>query len=58
VPVAQLSPSRTRSPEPQVVVKALADHTRTATPPRLAVENVVTLPPVADARVGTPALVA
>jgi hypothetical protein len=43
-----------RSPEPQVVVEALADDTRTATPPRGAVENVVTSPPVADARLNTP----
>jgi hypothetical protein len=58
VPIAQSSPSRTRSPEPQVVGEALADDTRTATPPRGAVENVVTSPPVADARVGTPPRVA
>jgi hypothetical protein len=53
VPVVQPSPSRTRSPEPQVVGQALADDARTATPPREAVENVVTSPLVADARVGT-----
>jgi hypothetical protein len=58
VPVAQPSPSRTRSHEPQVVGEALADDARTATPPRGAVENVVTSPPVADARVGTPPRVA
>jgi hypothetical protein len=46
--------SRTRSLEPQVVGEALADDTRTATPPRGEVENVVTSPPVADARVDTP----
>jgi hypothetical protein len=57
-PVAQPSPSRTRSPEPQVVGEALADDARTATPPRGAVENVVTSPPVTDARVGTPPCVA
>jgi hypothetical protein len=54
VPVAQPSPSRTRSPEPQVVGEALADDARTATPPRGAVEGVVTSPPVADARASTP----
>jgi hypothetical protein len=58
VPVAQPSPSRTRSPEPQVVGEALAGDARTTTPPRGAVENVVTSPPVADARVGTPPRVA
>jgi hypothetical protein len=58
VPVAQPSPSRTRSPEPQVMEEALADDARTATPPRRAVENVVTSPPVADVRVGTPPCVA
>jgi hypothetical protein len=58
VPVAQPSPSRTRSPKPQVMGEALADDARTATPPRGAVENVVTSPPVADARVGTPSRVA
>jgi hypothetical protein len=56
--VAQLSPSRTRSPEPQVVGEALADDARIATLPRGAVVNVVTSPPVADARVGTPPRVA
>jgi hypothetical protein len=54
VPVAQPSPSRMRSPEPQVVGEALADDARTATPPRGAVEDVVSSPSVADARVGTP----
>jgi hypothetical protein len=58
VPVAQSSPSRTRSREPQVVGEALADDTRTTTPPRGAVENVVTSLPVADVRVGTPSHVA
>jgi hypothetical protein len=58
VPVAQSSPSRMRSPEPQVVGEALADDARTATPPRGAVENVVTSTPVDDARVGTPPRVA
>jgi hypothetical protein len=58
VPVAQPSPSRTRSPEPQVLGEALSDDARTATPPRGAVESVVTSPPVVDARVGTPPRVA
>jgi hypothetical protein len=58
VPVAQSSPSRTRSPEPQTVVEALADDARTAALPQGVVENVVTLPPVVDARVGTPPRVA
>jgi hypothetical protein len=58
VAVAQSSPSRTRLPEPQVVGEVLADDTRTATPPRGAVENVVTSPPIDDARVGTPPRVA
>jgi hypothetical protein len=58
VPVAQASPSHTRSLEPQVVGEALADDASTATPLRGAVENVVTSPPVADARVGTPPRVA
>jgi hypothetical protein len=52
--VAQPSPSRMRSTEPQVVGEALADDARTATPPQGAVENVVTSPLVADARVRTP----
>jgi hypothetical protein len=54
VPVAPSSPSRTRSPEPQVVGEVLADDARTATPPRGTVEGVVTSPPVADTRVGSP----
>jgi hypothetical protein len=58
VPVAQPSPSRTRSPEPQVVGEALADDARTTTTLRGAVENVVTSPPEADMRVGTPPRVA
>jgi hypothetical protein len=54
VPVAPSSPSRTRSPEPQVVGEALADDTRTAIPPRGTAEGVVTSPPVADTRVDSP----
>jgi hypothetical protein len=48
------SPSRTRSPEPQVVGKTLADDARTATPPRGAVESRTTSLPVAATRVETP----
>jgi hypothetical protein len=51
---APSSPSRTRSPEPQVMGEALADDARTATPPRGAAEGRVASPPVAYARVGTP----
>jgi hypothetical protein len=40
--------------EPQVVGEVLADDARTATPPRGTVEGVVTSPPVADMRVGSP----
>jgi hypothetical protein len=48
------SPSRTRSPEPQVVGEALADDACTATPPRGAVESWVTSPPVEDSKVESP----
>jgi hypothetical protein len=51
---APSSPSRTRSPEPQVVGEALADDARTATPTRGAVESRATSPPVAAAKVETP----
>jgi hypothetical protein len=50
---APSSPSRTRSPEPQVVGEALADDARTATPPRGVVESGATSPPVAAAGVET-----
>jgi hypothetical protein len=50
VSVAPSSPSRTRSPEPQVVGEVLADDARTTTPPR----GVVASPHVADIRVGSP----
>jgi hypothetical protein len=53
VSVAQSSPSRTRSPEPQVV-GVLADDARTTTPPRGIVEGAVTSSPVADTRAGSP----
>jgi hypothetical protein len=52
--VAPSSPSRTRSPEPQVVGETLVDDARTATPPRGTVEGVVTSPPVADMRLNSP----
>jgi hypothetical protein len=51
---APSSPSRTRSPEPQVMGEALADDARTATTPRGAVESRATSLPVADTRVETP----
>jgi hypothetical protein len=54
VPVAPSSPSRTRSPEPQVVGEALVDDARTATPPRGTVEGMVTSLPMADARLDSP----
>jgi hypothetical protein len=54
VPVTPSSPSRTRSPEPQVVGEALADDVHTVTPPRGTVEGVVTSLPVADTRVDSP----
>jgi hypothetical protein len=54
VSVAPSSPSRTRSPEPQVVGEVLADDERTATPPRGIVEGMVTSLPVADTRAGSP----
>jgi hypothetical protein len=48
------SPSRTRSPEPQVVGEALAIDVHTATPPQGAVESRATLTPMADSRAETP----
>jgi hypothetical protein len=48
--VAPSSPSRTRSPEPQIVGEVLADDARTTTPPRGIVDGMVTSPPVADTR--------
>jgi hypothetical protein len=48
------SPSRSRSPEPQVMGEALADDARTATPPRGAVESRATSPLVADSKVESP----
>jgi hypothetical protein len=54
IPVAPSSPSRTRSPDPQVMGEVFADDARTTTPPRGIVEGVVTSPPVADTRAGSP----
>jgi hypothetical protein len=54
VMVAPSSPSRTRSPKPQVVGEVLADDAHTATPPRGTVEGVVTSPPVADTMADSP----
>jgi hypothetical protein len=51
---AQSSHSRTRSPDPKVVGEALADDTRTTTPPRGAAESRATSPLVAYSRVGSP----
>jgi hypothetical protein len=53
VPVTPSSPSRTRSPEPQVAGEALVDDARTATPTRGVAEGVTTSPPVTDTRVGS-----
>jgi hypothetical protein len=54
VPVTPFSPSRTRSPELQVVGEVLADDARTATPTQGVVEGVMVSPPVADTRAGSP----
>jgi hypothetical protein len=51
---ALAAPFCTRSPDPKVVGEALADDTRTATPPRGAAESRATSPPVADSRVVSP----
>jgi hypothetical protein len=51
---AQASPSRTRSPDPKVVVDSLADDAGTATPPPEATEKRTTLPPMVDSRVASP----
>jgi hypothetical protein len=53
VSVAPSSPSRTRSPEPQVVGEALVADARTATPTRGVAEGATTSPPMADTRVGS-----
>jgi hypothetical protein len=54
-PSAQASPSRTRSPNPKVVVEALTDDAQTTTPPLGGAENRTTSPLVADLRVASPA---
>jgi hypothetical protein len=51
--VTPSSPSRTRSPEPQVAGEALVDDARTATPTRGVAEGVTTSPPVTDTRAGS-----
>jgi hypothetical protein len=53
VSVAPSSPSRTRSPEPQVVGEALADDACNATLSRGMAEGLTTLPPVTDTRSGS-----
>jgi hypothetical protein len=53
VSLAASSPSRTRSPEPQVVGEALVDDARTSTPTRGVAEGVTTSPTVADTRAGS-----
>jgi hypothetical protein len=53
VSVAPSSPSRTRSPESQVVGEALVDDAGAATPTRGVVEGVTTSPPMADMRAGS-----
>jgi hypothetical protein len=55
---APSSPSRTRSPEPQVAGEALADDARTTTPPRGATEGRPASSPMADTRVGSPPRIA
>jgi hypothetical protein len=50
VSVTPSSPSRTRSPEPQVAGEALVDDARTATPTRGVLEGATTSPPVTDTR--------
>jgi hypothetical protein len=54
VPVTPSSPSRTRSPETQVVGEVLADDARTTTPTQGVVEGVVVSPLVADMGAGSP----
>jgi hypothetical protein len=51
---APASPSHTRSADPTVVGKALADDACTVTPPRGAVESRATSPPMADSRMENP----
>jgi hypothetical protein len=51
---AQASPSRTRSPDPKVVVESLVDDAGTATPLPAAGEKRTTPPPPADSRTASP----
>jgi hypothetical protein len=51
---AKASPSRTRSPDPKVVVESLADDAGTATPPPAASERRTTPPLAADSRTVSP----
>jgi hypothetical protein len=51
---AQASPSRTRSPDPKVMVELLADNTGTATPPLGAGEKMMTPATAADSRTASP----
>jgi hypothetical protein len=51
---AQASPSRTRSPDPKVVVESLTDDVGTANPPLAAGERRTTSPSVADSRTRSP----
>jgi hypothetical protein len=53
VPVTPSSPSRTRSPEPQVAGEALVDDARIATLTRGMAEGLTTSPPVTDTRAGS-----
>jgi hypothetical protein len=53
VPITPSSPSRTKSPEPQVAGEALVDDARTATPTRGMAEGWTTSPPVTDTRAGS-----
>jgi hypothetical protein len=48
-----VSPSRTRSPEPQVEGEALVDDARNATPTRRVAKGATTSPPVTDTRAGS-----
>jgi hypothetical protein len=51
---AQASLSRTRLPDPRVVVESLADDVGTATPPPAAGEKRTTPPSAADSRTASP----
>jgi hypothetical protein len=51
--VAPSSPSRTRSPEPQVAGEALVDDAHTSTPTRGVAEGATTSPPMTDTRAGS-----